>query len=76
MKLPPFLLDHWLDQKFSANPPIEYDLGSSTGPVWSLRELLALAGDNASEPGMPERYKQFGRTRTNLSDRLERAAAP
>jgi len=49
MKLPPFLLDRWLDQKFSAEPPIEYDLGSSTGPVWSLRELLALAGDRASE---------------------------
>src|SRR6185369_211013 len=50
MQLPPFLLDHWLDQKFSADPPIEYDLGSSTGPVWSLRELLALAGDHATEP--------------------------
>ena len=49
MKLPPFLLDRWLDQKFSADPPIEYDLGSSTGPVWSLRELLALGGDHASE---------------------------
>ena len=45
MKLPPFLLDQWLQQKFSANPPIEFDLGSSTGPVWTLRELLALGGD-------------------------------
>src|SRR5437870_13914337 len=45
MKLPPFLLDQWLDQKFSANTSIEYDLGSSTGPVWTFRELLALAGD-------------------------------
>src|SRR6266849_4307394 len=44
MRLPPFLLDQWLEQKFSADPPIEYDLGSSTGPVWTLRELLALAG--------------------------------
>ena len=42
MKLPPFLLDQWLQQKFSANPPIEFDLGSSTGPTWTLRELLAL----------------------------------
>jgi aspartate/methionine/tyrosine aminotransferase len=49
MKLPPFLLDRWLDQKFSANPPIEFDLGSSTGPVWTLRELLALSEDHASE---------------------------
>ena len=45
MKLPPFLLDQWLEQKFSADPPIEFDLGSSTGPVWTLRELLALGGD-------------------------------
>ena len=45
MKLPPFLLDQWLEQKFSADPPIEFDLGSSTGPVWTMRELLALGGD-------------------------------
>ena len=45
MKLPPFLLDQWLDQKFAANTSIEYDLGSSTGPVWTFRELLALAGN-------------------------------
>ena len=32
MKLTPFLLDQWLEQKFAADPPIEYDLGSSTGP--------------------------------------------
>src|SRR6266446_4384877 len=45
MKLPPFLLDQWLEQNFSADPPVEFDLGSSTGPVWTLRELLALGGD-------------------------------
>jgi aspartate/methionine/tyrosine aminotransferase len=44
MKLAPFLLDQWLKQKFSANPAIEFDLGSSTGPVWTLRELLGLGG--------------------------------
>ena len=44
MKLAPFLLDQWLSQKFSADPPIEFDLGSSTGPVWTLAELLALGG--------------------------------
>lgn len=42
MRLSPFLLDQWLDQKNSPNAKIEYDLGSSTGPVWTLRELLAL----------------------------------
>src|SRR5437660_9741741 len=45
MRLAPFLLDEWLSAKLSANPPIEFDLGSSTGPVWTLRELLSLAGD-------------------------------
>ncbi len=49
MNLPPFLLDRWIEQKHSANPPIEYDLASSTGPVWTLRELLALSGGNGLE---------------------------
>lgn len=49
MKLPPFLLDQWIAQKHSANPPIEYDLASSTGPVWTLRELMALAGGDKIE---------------------------
>lgn len=46
MNLPPFLLDRWIEQKHSANPRIEYDLASSTGPVWTLRELLALSNTN------------------------------
>jgi aspartate/methionine/tyrosine aminotransferase len=41
VKLPPFLLDRWIEQKNSGT--IEYDLASSTGPVWTLRELLALS---------------------------------
>jgi len=49
MTLPPFLLDQWIAQKHSANPPIEYDLASSTGPVWTLRELMALAGGGQME---------------------------
>jgi aspartate/methionine/tyrosine aminotransferase len=44
MRLAPFLLDQWLDQKFTADPPIDFDLGSSTGPIWTVRELLALEG--------------------------------
>jgi aspartate/methionine/tyrosine aminotransferase len=43
MNLPPFLLDEWLGRKASADPPIEYDLGSSAGPVWTLNQLLGLA---------------------------------
>src|SRR5437764_733195 len=49
MQLARFLLDEWLAQKFSADPPIEYDLGSSTGPVWNLGELLALEGMDPRE---------------------------
>ncbi|MBV8832935.1 MAG: pyridoxal phosphate-dependent aminotransferase [Acidobacteriaceae bacterium] len=45
MKLNPFLLDEWLAQKHTADPSIEFDLGSSTGPIWTLRELLELGGD-------------------------------
>jgi aspartate/methionine/tyrosine aminotransferase len=45
MNLPQFLLDEWLAQKHNAATPVEYDLGSSTGPVWTLRELLSLGGD-------------------------------
>jgi len=43
---PPFLLDRWIEQKQDPNSKIEYDLASSTGPVWTLRELLALSGQN------------------------------
>jgi aspartate/methionine/tyrosine aminotransferase len=45
MQLAPFLLDQWLKQKFSADPPIEFDIGSSTGPIWTFRELIDLGGD-------------------------------
>ena len=49
MQIKRFLLDEWLAQTFAADPPIEFDLGSSTGPVWTLRELLALDGDGTGE---------------------------
>jgi aspartate/methionine/tyrosine aminotransferase len=49
MELPPFLLDQWIAQKNEADSPIEYDLASSTGPVWTLRELLALSGADELE---------------------------
>ncbi|MBV9303015.1 MAG: pyridoxal phosphate-dependent aminotransferase [Acidobacteriaceae bacterium] len=49
MKLAPFLLDEWLEQKNAPNSKIEFDLGSSTGPSWMLRELLNLSGDQQYE---------------------------
>jgi aspartate/methionine/tyrosine aminotransferase len=42
MQLPPFLLDQWLAAHEFASPPIRYNLASSTGPAWTLGELLAL----------------------------------
>src|SRR5580704_16848032 len=49
MQLPPFLLDRWIEQKQDPDSTIEYDLASSTGPVWTLREVLALAGGDELE---------------------------
>ena len=42
MRLKPFLLDAWLDQ-YEHN--IEFNLAASTGPTWSVNEILALGDD-------------------------------
>ncbi len=42
MQLKPFLLDAWLDQ-FEHN--IEFNLAASTGPNWTVNEILALTDD-------------------------------
>ena len=49
MKIPPFLLDHWLAAHEFASPPIRFDLASSTGPAWTLGQLLALGGGAARD---------------------------
>jgi aspartate/methionine/tyrosine aminotransferase len=46
MQLKPFLLDMWLD-KYEHD--IEYNLAASTGPVWTLNDILKLAGDAERE---------------------------
>jgi aspartate/methionine/tyrosine aminotransferase len=51
MKVPPFKLDAWLAAHEFANPPIRYNLASSTGPIWSLGELLVLDGGGEILPG-------------------------
>jgi len=48
MKVPPFKLDAWLAAHEFATPPIRYNLASSTGPAWTLGELLALGGGRAN----------------------------
>ncbi len=44
MQLKPFLLDTWLDQYEHG---IEFNLGASTGPAWTVNEILALADEQA-----------------------------
>jgi aspartate/methionine/tyrosine aminotransferase len=42
VRLKPFLLDAWLDQY---EHDIEFNLAASTGPSWTVNEILALADD-------------------------------
>src|SRR5882757_820164 len=42
MQLKPFLLDAWLDQY---EHDIEFNLAASTGPRWTVNDILALADD-------------------------------
>jgi aspartate/methionine/tyrosine aminotransferase len=42
MQLQPFLLDQWIERKFSPDWQITHDLSSSAGPPWTVRELLEL----------------------------------
>ena len=42
MQLKPFLLDTWLDQY---EHDIEFNLAASTGPAWTVNEILALADE-------------------------------
>jgi len=42
MQLKPFLLDEWLDQY---EHHIEFNLAASTGPAWTVNDVLALADE-------------------------------
>ncbi len=46
MRLKPFLLDEWLD---TYEHSVEFNLAASTGPPWTLNELLSLATDEERE---------------------------
>jgi aspartate/methionine/tyrosine aminotransferase len=46
MRLKPFLLDDWLD---TYEHGIEFNLASSTGPPWTVTQLLELGGEQARE---------------------------
>ena len=49
MKVPPFKLDAWLAAHDFATPPIRYNIASSTGPLWTFAELMALGNDKGSD---------------------------
>ncbi len=44
VQLKPFLLDAWLDQYEHG---IEFNLAASTGPTWTVNDILALADDES-----------------------------
>src|SRR5579859_1114518 len=46
MQLKPFLLDMWLD---TYEHDIEFNLAASTGPCWTLNEVLSLATEDERE---------------------------
>ncbi|HVO60404.1 MAG TPA: aminotransferase class I/II-fold pyridoxal phosphate-dependent enzyme [Terriglobales bacterium] len=46
MQLKPFLLDAWLDQY---EHHIEFNLAASTGPTWTVNDILALADDETRQ---------------------------
>ena len=46
MQLKPFLLDAWLDQY---EHDIEFNLAASTGPIWTVNDILALADDETRD---------------------------
>ena len=46
MQLKPFLLDMWLD---AYEHDIEFNLGASTGPVWTLNQILSLATEQEQQ---------------------------
>jgi len=46
MQFKPFLLDVWLDQ---FEHGIEFNLAASTGPTWTVNDVLALAGEETRQ---------------------------
>jgi aspartate/methionine/tyrosine aminotransferase len=49
MRFEPFLLDEWIERKFSEDWRISHDFTASSGPAWKLRELLDLDDGDATK---------------------------
>lgn len=69
MQLKPFLLDAWLDQY---EHDIEFHLAASTGPTWTLSEILALGDDESRHRFL---HHSLVYSRPAGSDRLREAIA-
>jgi aspartate/methionine/tyrosine aminotransferase len=72
MRIPPFLLDQWLATYEFASPPIRYNLASSTGPRWTLSDLLAL-GDSGGLKDLGDLRLSY--TKPQGSDELRKQVA-
>src|SRR6516225_488232 len=69
MRLKPFLLDTWLDQYEHG---IEFNLAASTGPTWSVNDILALADEETRRRFLNHKLVY---SRPAGSDRLREAIA-
>ena len=72
MQVPPFLLDEWLNEYHFRSEPPEFDLASSTGPRWSVRDLL---GWMSPEDNQLLEEPQLFYSPANGSPRLRQAVA-
>jgi aspartate/methionine/tyrosine aminotransferase len=72
MKIPPYLLDEWLNQYHFASQPPQFDFASGTGPHWTLRQILGLA--DTSERDLLDDTEVFYSERSG-SDTLRQAIA-
>jgi len=66
MQLKPFLLDMWLD---AHEHHTEFNLAASTGPSWTLNEVLSLATDE-------ERQLFFNHSLSTATRQAHRVCAP
>jgi aspartate/methionine/tyrosine aminotransferase len=69
MQLKPFLLDAWLDQY---EHDIDFNLAASTGPTWSVNDILALADEETRRRFLNHKLVY---SRPAGSDRLREAIA-
>jgi aspartate/methionine/tyrosine aminotransferase len=65
MRLQPDALNAWLNEHHFSEPPVAYDLAASTGPVWTLSELLALGAEQLPDLELSYVHSKGGRELRN-----------